>query len=762
MEPSQPGIEPSPQPNAAAIQAPTLAPALARRTSVARPMRTPIACTNCRKSKIKCHHRGVPPCRHCEKTKRECIIPEMIHDDYDAISPGQSPAPVKRKSTAPSAEGSSASFKKSRYEVGHTGLPCQEILEEAVELYMQHFNNDIFSFFHKPTFLRSLRNNDVEPVLMLGVLTLSARFCNTVVKDFENEAAACEYFCKKTLALLVPDIDKPSVTRIQALLMVGLHLWGASQGAAAFIYVGVAIRMAQVLDLGSEGSYPPRNKLNSTEWIVTESRRRTFWSAYLMDRFLSNGRGRPLTISNSDISIPLPADNLNFTYGTPEAERHLNEDLQSVEILPECTGTMAMLIELVDIWSRMAQWSCARRWLQDELAPWDPASEFFQVDQMIGKWHARLPKSLRYNEHTTLVQLSQRHTSWALMHIVYYNGLLFTHRSYLTFAPTKQDPKGPREAADRGWVEPEGFWKRSAHTCFSAAEQIIELNRQLLETGNALTTPFLLFSVFSAANILAYLDAFPWVDPAISPRARTLYELGYHHLDSVKHKWRMVVNWTDTLTKLFEIHHKFAREGRTAHTTTDYFAEYRSKVLDFGNLHQVPMDLPQQRSRDEYSNMRGTVAISTGSEARDSSLHQPHQQAADLLHDDGHVYSGSKDTSPAMHDPSLLPRDSQGLLTHPSPGLGLHDYAPFLAFDSNVAGSAAQHANGNVNDLLMDPHAGLMSIHEGSLLAFMQGDSWSELDALDQEWSALMTGTSGSGSHGPSGGYASSNVALPT
>jgi hypothetical protein len=690
----------------------------------------------------------------------------MILDDYDATSPGHSPASVKRRaSTGPLVEGANASFKKTRYEAGNTGLPCDEILEEAVDVFFQHFNNDIFSFFHKPTFLRNLRNKEIEPVLIFGVLTLSARFCKSILRDFDNEAAACEYFCKKTLALLVPDIDKPSVTRIQTLLMVGLHLWGASQGAAAFIYVGVAIRMAQVLDLGSEGSYPPRNKLNSTEWIVTESRRRTFWSAYLMDRFLSNGRGRPLTISNTDVTIALPADNLNFTYGTPEAERHLNEDPDSSEVLPECTGTMASLIELVDIWSRMAQWSCARRWLQDELAPWDPDSEFFKVDQLISKWHARLPKSLRYNDHTTLIQLSQRHTSWALMHIVYYNGLLFTHRSYLTFAPTKQDPKGPREAAERGWVEPQGFWRRSAHTCFAAAEQIIVLNGQLLATNNALTTPFLLFSVFSAASILAYLDAFPWVDLAISPRARTLYDQAFQHLDSVKQKWRMVVNWVDTLTKLFDIHHKFAREGRTAHTTTDFFAEYRSKVLDFGNLHQVPLDLPQQRSRDEYSNMRGTVAISTGNEARDSTLHQPQIQAAELLNDDGQQYNTSKSMSPAVHD-QATPRDGHtghGLMTQPSPGLsGMNDFpASFLsAFDQNGQGQASMQGAGNINDLMLDPHGGLMSIHEGSLLAFMQGDSWSELDSLDHEWSALMNSTGGAAQAHQSVGYSSSMAAL--
>ena len=545
------------------------------------------------------HHGGIPPCRHCSNTGKECIIPAIMQDT-------DGPVPVKRKPPTSTVEGSLSSFKKSRYEAPGSGLPNDEIVKEALDVFFRVFYNDIFGCIHQPSFRTRMQEEpeSTEPVLILAILTLSARFCKSILKDFENEAAASEYFCKRTLALFSPNIDKPSVVRIQAFLMIGLHLWGASQGPSAWIYVGIAIRMIQVLELGSAQSYPT-TKSNS-EWIALEERRRTFWSAYLMDRMMSNGRGRPQTISNQDITIPLPADNVNFTFGTPEAILYLGQAPSQGTLRPECTGTLASLIELVDLWSRMAKWSCARKWLTDELAPWDPASEFYQVTQLLEQWRSRLPRSLQLDNHTTMIQLSQKNSNWALMWMVYNNGLLSMHRSYLTFAPSRLDPRGPKEAADRGWVEPAGFWRNSATASFIAAEQIIDLNQKLVNTENVLVTPMALFSIFSAGIMMAYLVSFPWMDheQKVAPRARTLCRIASDYLKSVQSTWRMVANWVETLAKISEVHAKFAQEGRFPSQNEDHFAEYRSKVLDFGHLHQVQ----EPYGRDTYNSSLRTGA----------------------------------------------------------------------------------------------------------------------------------------------------------
>ncbi|CCG83058.1 Putative uncharacterized protein [Taphrina deformans PYCC 5710] len=641
---------------------------------ISRPTRTPVACLNCRKSKIKCFHTGIPPCRHCSNTKKECVIPSIIQTD-------EQPTPKRRAPTS-QVQGTTPTFKKLRYDANGTGLPVEEVLREAIDVFYAHFYNDIFAFIHRPSFTKLFneRPQDIDPALLLAMLTLSARFCRSVLKDFESEAAASEYFCKRTLALLMPKVDSPSIVRIQAFLMVGLHLWGSMQGPAAWIYVGIAIRMAQVRDLGSEQSYPhldPASPNFTSEWIMSEERRRTFWSCYMLDRYLSNGRGRPQTIQNKDITIHLPADNINFTFGTPEATRFLNQPLaEGQTTLPECTGTMASMVELVDLWSRMAKWSCARAWTTDPVAPWDGRSEFNQVCSKLEEWRAQRPKSLQMHDHTLMIQLSQKNTNWSLMWMIYYNGLLFMHRSYLPFAPTKQDPKGPREAAERGWQEPEGFWKNSAHTCFDAAERIVSLNETLRSQENTLVTPIALFSLFSAASMLIYLVEFPWMDPIIAPRALDLYKICIDYLKSVQTTWRMVDNWVETLSKLSEVHHRFAKEGRSTQQTTDHFAEYRTRVLDFGSL-TTQLDTSYPRNpREIYSSVRTDVP------------------------EDSHASLGASTNSVAQRTKAR------------------HETAPITVLP---------YADHYV-PLETLP---IQSIHEGSLLAFMQGNNW---DFYNDDW----------------------------
>lgn len=639
---------------------------------ISRSTRTPIACLNCRKSKIKCHHGGLPPCRHCAATKKECVIPSIVQTD-DLPTP-------KRRAPMSQVEGTNPTFKKMRYDANGTGLPVEEVLREAIDVFFQHFYNDIFAFIHRPSFSKQFneRPQDIDPALLLAMLTLSARFCRSVLKDFESEAAASDYFCKRTLALLMPNVDSPSIVRIQAFLMVGLHLWGSMQGPAAWIYVGIAIRMAQVRDLGSELSYPaiePGSPSFTSEWIMSEERRRTFWSCYMLDRYLSNGRGRPQAIQNKDITIHLPADNINFTFGTPEDTRYLNQTLpEGQTTLPECTGTMASMIELVDLWSRMAKWSCARAWTTDVIAPWDDRSEFYRVCLKLEEWRAQRPKSLQMDEHTLMIQLSQKNTNWSLMWIIYYNGLLFMHRSYLTFAPTKQDPKGPREAAERGWQAPEGFWKRSAHICFDAAERIVSLNESLRSQEHTLVTPIALFCIFSAASMLAYLVEFPWMDPDTAPRAPELYQTCIDYLRSVQSSWPMVDNWVETLVKLAEIHHKFSKDGRSAHQTTDHFADYRTRVLDFGSLTtQLDSNYPKN-SREVYSSVRTHVSDERHQNPNNAQMGQP---------------AGVRQEAVVT---AALPYADQ--------------YIPFEA-------------------------PTVHSIHEGSLLAFMQGNNW---DFMGDDW----------------------------
>ena len=138
--------------------------------------------------------------------------------------------------------------------------------------------------------------------------------------------------------------------------MLGLHEWGMCQGAKAWISIGVAVRSAQVLGLQFEqelddmplsrslalnteahhlGINPdrrgPRSMLDKGDaFIEQEIRRRTFWSCFIMDRYLSSGKYRPSMLNVKDLRIQLPSSERAFLFGEKVRTLMLGEELDEV------------------------------------------------------------------------------------------------------------------------------------------------------------------------------------------------------------------------------------------------------------------------------------------------------------------------------------------------------------------------------------------------------------------------------------------------
>lgn len=109
-----------------------------------------------------------------------------------------------------------------------------------------------------------------------------------------------EYF---THALqFLPDIhEEGSVLFVGVLALVGYFMQNLNRRDAAFLYVGIALRMAISLALHQEISTPGLDE------AMKEYRRRTWWSVYSLDRILCVKLGNPLTIQDEDIGVALPS-----------------------------------------------------------------------------------------------------------------------------------------------------------------------------------------------------------------------------------------------------------------------------------------------------------------------------------------------------------------------------------------------------------------------------------------------------------------------
>lgn len=200
--------------------------------------------------------------------------------------------------------------------------------------------------------MRDLEEKQVDAILVDAVCALAARFSahpmltgnNNDHKDSENESSMLqpsEYgqaFAQRAKSAIPDAFPCPSVAVVQAALLLAYDEFGASRDSGLWMYLGIAIRMAQDLGMqsveglkyeGRHGPTPSSVKSNTEESRPSEqsaskdSRQKsaeeqeqraaererldTFWSIFFLDRVISSGTGRPVTLRDRDIEISFPS-----------------------------------------------------------------------------------------------------------------------------------------------------------------------------------------------------------------------------------------------------------------------------------------------------------------------------------------------------------------------------------------------------------------------------------------------------------------------
>ncbi|KAK7413371.1 Transcriptional activator [Neonectria punicea] len=114
---------------------------------------------------------------------------------------------------------------------------------------------------------------------------------------------------------LLPDAhEEGSVLCVETLALVGYFMQNMNRRDAAFLYIGMALRMATSLGLHQEvslntsaSSSQGHDSAPSLDSADREHRRRVWWSVYSLDRILSVKSGNPITVQDEDIGVDLPS-----------------------------------------------------------------------------------------------------------------------------------------------------------------------------------------------------------------------------------------------------------------------------------------------------------------------------------------------------------------------------------------------------------------------------------------------------------------------
>ncbi|EEH06706.1 conserved hypothetical protein [Histoplasma capsulatum G186AR] len=602
-------------------------------------MRSSIACSRCRRSKIKCVNAGIDTtCRACESSGRECSYPipapgggtggtkrdiAASGDGDDRNGEWDSPKRQRsRKSTNATTSGAKDAIKPTS-NVLDSPILTVKVWETLFEFFQLHFST-ILPFLHPTAFLTQIRQlssssaqqdgqppgdhsqspgpaSETSPLVLLGVLTLTARFhpqltsyhCPPSPVAPCNPLVASEFYANALRSRLSgtygADLTSTDISRVQALLMLSLHEWGMCRGKNAWVYLGMAIRLAQAADLSFEQENdqpqqrtPLPGMLNaevephdqrghtSDDVIEQETRRRTFWSCFMLDRYLSSGKYRPRVIKIRDVEIQLPSDNA-FAFGERVRTSRLNDGLkrrfqnyesrgiqipslrnsmgygENAKLRPngpsdlkqwsstshrseiaensidrwemgaeECV--LGRLVRMVRIWGSIAKWSCSGNRRLDQHPPWHPDSRFSPLRQLLVEFHDGLSRNLQYTQRNTDTHIMYKNSlaPYSLIHILYFLSVIVLHRAYLPFLPLRYpDPQGPLDEPcypfDK-YLAPEAFWRESARELFNAARQMTELVKTCQERGVLMETPVVGFAIYNAALVGVYAAHFNQMD----------------------------------------------------------------------------------------------------------------------------------------------------------------------------------------------------------------------------------------------------------
>ncbi|KAJ7481823.1 fungal-specific transcription factor domain-containing protein [Mycena latifolia] len=305
---------------------------------------------------------------------------------------------------------------------------------------------------------------------------------------------AGDAFLFRAKALLDASYAASRPSTCQALLLMGYREIGIGAMAQAWIYIGMAVRMAQ--DLGMQRDADGWGKLFGACEIA--ERRRIWYACVIMDKYVSTYIGRPLAIFERDFDTSLPSE------GDPEEMEEWAPPDVGGAVVPRpgrvisCFNASARLASIL---SQIVQAIYALRPAGSRHA------ELLVLDGQLEKWLLALPAHLRYDP---AVQQQEVPLPQVLtLHMQYWCAVLLLHRPFIRQNLRSKHSPAPEDGSDvRGSAE------KSYELCAGAANHITTIATLYSEIYTLKhCAVFLCYYIFTASIMhVTSLSAYP-TDP---------------------------------------------------------------------------------------------------------------------------------------------------------------------------------------------------------------------------------------------------------
>jgi hypothetical protein len=426
-------------------------------------------------------------------------------------------------------------------------------LLQAAEFFRDNFGSNLLFFFDPLTFATTFSNGELSQSLTFGVLALVAR-----VSSWSSVAESWKYY-NTAQELLQNSCDDLSLHGIQTYLILCVYEVGCGLESRAWIHLGNAIRMAQILRLpvmdkpSSPFDWGKPEQSGDEDLLARELKRRTFWSCFFLDRLLSNGRDRPSGIQEQDICCDLPVSEEDLVF------RRFNPSLQLSDPAVWQKGKhnlYVLLIRILFILGDITAWHGRGGRHTDKREPWKTGMPFTNLDERLSEWEEQISAHLRYSLDAftalSMISISQSKL-WGLTYLFFFLAKASLHREYYPFVPRKgytpcEGPFDPASTPDDWESPPPGWREDSVLKLLKSSQLIIELYGWMMAKLSPFpgVYPFMGLCLMTSTSVNLFLMSFDetGVDQFISRNdIGSSLENGIKAMENLKPFWDLPAYW---------------------------------------------------------------------------------------------------------------------------------------------------------------------------------------------------------------------------
>lgn len=263
----------------------------------------------------------------------------------------------------------------------HVRMPSPALCKELINLYFRYIHDTFHSLFHQPSLIDDLGRGTIPQVILLAIISLSARFSHDRFFDNTDPRSRGKPYAEEAARLL--DLRDVSVTTIQASVLLGAFVITEGEAEAESIYYSIACRLAMLMDLPN---IPVNNRIDQ------ETNVRIWWTLNMVDVWSSNGVGLPRSIRpRTDVAYPMD----EITYLRMRRE---NFDPPAMTTAEESSASLLMqMVKLNAILFEVSELNRAA--ISDTYAPQMSAVELdaavYMIGQKLDDWYANIPAEMK-------------------------------------------------------------------------------------------------------------------------------------------------------------------------------------------------------------------------------------------------------------------------------------------------------------------------------------------------------------------------------